>query len=100
MRMLYPMEPRLDGMAKRSSHHIQGLCSSAPLPVLGRGVSSAMSVPLEEEVPMKGLFSPSKWGLSQKLGLASMGGSVISLILTWSQCPLLSPGLPSHPSSR
>lgn len=84
--------------AKRSSRHIPGLCSSVPLTVLGKGVFSELSIPLEEEVPKAGIFSSSRWGLSQKLDLASMGGSVISLILTWSQCPLLSWAFPPIPA--
>lgn len=81
---------------KRSSRHILGLCSSVPLTVLGKGVSSELSLPLEEEVPKGGIFSSSRWGLSQKLDLAS--GSVLSLILTWSQCPLLSWAFPPIPA--
>lgn len=81
-----------------SELHITSRVRAHPLTILGKGVSSAPSSPLEEEVPNVGTFSPSRWEFSRKLGLTSMGGSAISLILTWSQCPLLSWAFPPIPA--
>lgn len=48
-------------------------------------------------MPRGGIFSPSRWGL-HKSWVWQAWGSVRSLILTWSRCPLLSWAFPPIPA--